>query len=62
MITWVDCSGISTSEVGSISTGNKREKEGGREGLMILHVSVERAVNVFDKNTRLQNFSEACWD
>ena len=30
MITWVDCSGISTSEVGSISTGNKGEKEGGR--------------------------------
>ena len=29
---------------------------------MIPHVSAERAVNVFDKNTRLQNFSEACWD
>ena len=48
--------------MGTISTGNKREKEGGREGLMILHVSAERAVNVFDKNAQLQNFSEAYWD
>ena len=39
-----------------------RKREGGREGLMILHVSAERAVNVFDKNAQLQNFSEACWD